>query len=107
MQDETTGIEEETHLPLNYRLFQNYPNPFNPATRISYRIPGETFVELVIYNSLGQVMRTLVSGLQAEGFYNVLWDGRSDEGTAVSSGIYIYSMNAGSFSSTRKMILIK
>ncbi len=108
-----TGIE-----PLNgflaegFQLFQNYPNPFNPETAISYQLPPNgqaaiSHVELAIYNSLGQKVRTLVAASQAPGAYRVTWDGRNDAGTPVASGIYIYRLSAGNVAQARKMLLLR
>jgi hypothetical protein len=92
-----------------YELRQNYPNPFNPVTRIEYSIRAQSQVTLRIYNVAGQLVRTLVNEEQsprAEG-YSVRWSGRNDSGRPVSSGVYFYKLTAGSFTQTRKMVLLK
>jgi len=107
-----TGIPPEPNAPATLQLFQNYPNPFNPETAISYQLsPGGqealSYVELLIYNSLGQKVRTLLQARQPAGRYQVKWDGRDDAGREVGSGIYIYQLKAGQYSISKKMILIR
>ena len=90
-------------------LLPNFPNPFNPETTIVYRLAGNTAqeTELVIYNTIGQEIRTLVHEYQSPGEYVVRWDGMDDLGQKVSSGIYIYHLTSGNFSQTRRMMLLK
>ena len=99
-------VQMET-LPEVYALGFNYPNPFNPETTIKYALPQASDVELVIYNSLGQVVRTLVNERQGVGRYAFTWDATNDRGQAVSSGIYLYRLQAGEFAKVRKMLLLK
>ncbi|MFI5252084.1 MAG: M14 family zinc carboxypeptidase [Bacteroidota bacterium] len=89
-------------LPLEFRLEQNYPNPFNPTTTINYALPNDVFVTLKVYNMLGQEIATLVNGKQDAGYKSVKFDMPT-----ISSGIYIYRLNAGTFSDVKKMIIIK
>ena len=84
-----TGVEAEGELPTDFVLQQNYPNPFNPSTRIDYTVPAESHVTLRIYNSLGQIVKTLVDNQSTPGRYSILWDGTSDSGLEVSPGLYI------------------
>ena len=88
--------------PENFKLNQNYPNPFNPTTTISYDIPKAGIVKLSVYNMLGQKIANLINKQQSAGSYDVQWDA-----TNVSSGLYIYRLEVGSFVSTKKMILVK
>jgi len=88
-------------------LHQYYPNPFNPETRISYDLPQAGEVSLTIYNSLGSVVRQLVTGHQAAGRHSVTWNARDDAGRRVASGIYIYKLQAGKKIVTRKMLLLQ
>jgi len=93
-----------------YALRQNYPNPFNPSTTIRFEIPasaGTSDVELTIYNLMGQKIRTLVSAKMSAGSYTVTWDGRDDRGAKAASGIYFYRLQAGSFTTVRRMVLTK
>lgn len=94
-------------LPKSFSLSQNYPNPFNPSTYISFEIPKETDASITIFNSLGQVVRTIYrQGLPA-GRHEIIWNGRDDDGNVLASGIYFYRLTAGDFSKTRKMVMIK
>lgn len=95
-------IEASVKLPAQFSLDQNYPNPFNPATSISYQLPNDEKVVLKIYNILGSEVTTLVNENQSAGNHKVTFDA-----SGLSSGIYFYSIQAGSFSQTRKMILNK
>ncbi len=94
-------------LPDSYKLSQNYPNPFNPSTEISFSLPVAGQVKLEIYNVLGQRVTTLADGLFEAGEHVVLWDGKDISGSAVSSGIYLYRLQAGEFTETKKMMLLK
>ncbi|MGH1365449.1 MAG: M4 family metallopeptidase [Calditrichia bacterium] len=104
-----TGIEDEisSELPSSFQLHTNFPNPFNPTTSIRYDLPKSSSVSLGIYNSLGQLVRKLVSEEQSAGFKTVRWDGRNEAGQSTSSGIYLYRLEAGDFVQTRKMMLLK
>jgi hypothetical protein len=84
-----------------------YPNPFNPSTTISYDLPSESFVSVVIYDAIGQEVRRLVTEQTAAGRYRVQWDALDTQGRAVGSGVYIAKVEAGSFSSSQKMLLLK
>jgi hypothetical protein len=101
------GIEDLTALPTTFDISQNYPNPFNPTTTISYQVPQSTEVRLVIYNTLGQKVRTLVNSRMEPGYHSVVWDGRSENGRTVASGIYIYRFEASDFTKTLKLMLLK
>jgi hypothetical protein len=101
------GNGENTQHAGSYRLEQNYPNPFNPTTQISYTIPKTNRVDLSIYDLLGRRVRTLVHRVQNSGSYTVEWDGKNDFGTQVASGIYVYSLTAGKFKQSRRMILLR
>lgn len=96
-----------TGRPTSFELYQNHPNPFNPETQIKYDLPVSGFVNLTIYNVLGQKVKTLVDEFQEVGRKSVIWDGRDDGGHQVASGIYFYKIKAENFDKTRKMILIK
>ncbi len=85
----------------------NFPNPFNPETTISYSVKDASAVTLCIYNAKGQLVRTLVNEAKSAGNHSAVWNGLDENGRTVSSGVYYYKMNAGKYSSTRKMILMK
>ena len=93
-------------------LYQNFPNPFNPETWFPYRLAAETPVTFGIYNVQGQLMRELSLGAQAAGNYltreaAAYWDGRDEYGEMVSSGVYFYTLQAGAFQATRRMLIMK
>ena len=92
---------------VTYGLSQNIPNPFNPATLIEYQLAEPGNVHIVIYNLLGQEIRTLVREEMAQGHYSVLWDGTNEMGNQVASGVYMYRMSAGDFTQTQRMMLLK
>jgi hypothetical protein len=99
---EATSIHEETTRPYTYKLYQNYPNPFNPKTFINYELPITNYVELSIYNTLGQRVVTLISERQKPGSHSVEWDA-----SGYASGIYYYMIKAGLFVLMKKMILLR
>jgi hypothetical protein len=101
------GEDEESQNPSTYALGQNYPNPYNPVTQITYQLPQPGVVSLKIYNVQGQLVRTLVNEYKPAGTHSISWNGRSDLGMEVSSGIYLYRIQAGNFTETKRMILIK
>jgi hypothetical protein len=106
--DALTVVSQEHHLlPSSYNLFQNYPNPFNPATMISYSLPRVSHVTLKVYDLLGREVKTLVSAEQNGGLHRVQWNGDNNYGMKVSSGIYLYRIEAGDFMVSKKMILLK
>ena len=94
-------------IPKKYVLEQNIPNPFNPSTSISYHLPEDTYVKIVVYNVLGQEARELFKGDQVSGFHTVVWNGKDNLGRQVASGIYAYRLIAGDFISSRRMTLLK
>lgn len=96
-----------TPVPVTYCLLPNYPNPFNPGTTIRYTLPVAARVELVIYNLMGQKIKTLVSAAQSAGQYEINWDGKNSQNEAVPSGIYWYQIRANAFTFTRKMVLAR
>jgi len=93
--------------PDEYVLCQNYPNPFNPVTEIAFALPVSEYVTFVIYNSLGQTVKTLLSGRMPPGERRITWDGTNSEGLLVGSGVYFYRIRAGGFSAVKKMVLIR
>jgi hypothetical protein len=94
-------------LPTDFKLNQNHPNPFNPETIISYDVPTLTRVKIVVMNILGQVVATLVDEPKSPGRYEIVWRGTDSYGARVSSGIYLTVMQAGNYSGTVKMSLMK
>lgn len=103
----TLAEEEEAATPGSFVLFQSYPNPFNNQTVIKYSLPEPTKVSLVIYNVLGQRVKTLVKETRQSGLFNLTWDGKDEDGVDLSSGIYFYRLQAGEWSLTKRMVLLK
>jgi hypothetical protein len=94
-------------VPLEFMVLQNYPNPFNPETKIRYAIPHAERVEIVIYNVLGQKVKTLVSRQHEAGYYTAIWNSTNDAGQRVASGLYIYRVKAGKHTTVKKMVLLR
>lgn len=88
-------------------LHQNYPNPFNPSTNIQYDLRRSTKITLKIYDNLGREVRTLVDATQPAGVHQIQWDGTSEGGIEVPSGLYLYYLKAGSSIQARKMVLLR
>jgi uncharacterized protein (TIGR02145 family) len=93
--------------PQDYKLFENFPNPFNPTTQISFILPQADFVTLKIYNSTGQLVRTLVNENMNKGYHTLEWNATNDNGITLASGIYLYRLQAGNFIKTNKMMFMK
>jgi photosystem II stability/assembly factor-like uncharacterized protein len=111
MTDYATGIYDHDktiqYSPEQISLYANYPNPFNSSTHIEYYLPQDGVVTIKIFNITGQLLRTLVNESQKSGHYSVTWDGYSDFGMPVSSGIYIYQLRCNGQIKNRKLLLIK
>ena len=88
-------------------MHQNYPNPFNPKTTINYDLPDNAHVSLAIYDLMGNKVITLIDEPKAAGSRSVQWNATNSKGEPVSVGMYIYSIQAGEFRSTKKMVLLK
>jgi photosystem II stability/assembly factor-like uncharacterized protein len=97
-----TTVDDISEVPTGFVLEQNYPNPFNPSTIIEYELPSSSFVNLKVYNSLGEEVATLVNEIKSPGRYKVEFNGKD-----LSSGIYFYLLNTEKFSQSKKMIMIK
>jgi hypothetical protein len=94
--------------PAKFALHQNIPNPFNPTTTIPYDVAaGGAHVSIAVYDAAGRLVRMLVDAQQPAGSHGVVWDGRNDAGTTVSSGVYFYRMRSGTFTESRRMVLLK
>ncbi|MEE9441141.1 MAG: T9SS type A sorting domain-containing protein [candidate division Zixibacteria bacterium] len=107
--DMTTDINNEstTALPGTLYLAQNYPNPFNPTTTFRFGLPQQSKVYLEVFNILGQRIRILHSGIMPAGEQEIVFDGKNDQGHAISSGIYFYRLKADDKTLIRKMLLVK
>jgi flagellar hook assembly protein FlgD len=95
-------------LSFSYQLQQNYPNPFNPSTRIQFSVKEASFVELAVYNLIGQKVTTLVNDFTQPGSYNVSWNGKNSNGIDCPTGVYVYALRSDSGNSlSKKMLLIR
>ena len=99
------NTEEAT--PNLYTLYQNYPNPFNPTTTLKYDLPEDSFVDITVYDMLGKVVNNLVKTNLSSGNKSIKWNATNNQGEPVSAGVYLYSIEAGEFRQTKKMILLK
>jgi len=104
--DDVTGVETPKAPEASY-LAQNYPNPFNPMTKVEFGLVAPGRVSLRIYDAAGRLVRVLAEGGRPAGRYAELWDGCDASGRAVASGVYFYRLDAGAFTQTRKMILLR
>jgi len=101
-------LAESQAIPTTYELSQNFPNPFNPVTTIRFGLPNAERVTLKVYNLLGKEVVTLVNDEKREAGYHIsIWDGRNKHGNLVASGVYAYRIRAGSFSMTKKLVMVK
>jgi len=93
--------------PIKYSLSQNHPNPFNPITSLRYNLPHDGLVNITIYDMMGRIVKTLVNSYQTVGYNSVIWNATNDRNEPVSAGLYLYTIEAGEFRQTKKMILLK
>ncbi|MFH0930743.1 MAG: cohesin domain-containing protein [Candidatus Zixiibacteriota bacterium] len=105
---------ENLNLPQNFNLGQNFPNPFNPTTTIPFKVKSlefgvgrPTHTTLIVYNILGQRIRSLVDENLNSGTYQLIWDAKNDKGEKVPSGVYFYRLTSGDISEVRKMVLLR
>ena len=104
----TTGVGEESRLPQKIQLSQNFPNPFNPTTTITYALPSESFVSLIIYDMLGrEVVRLVDNAKQVAASYEMQWNGKDTRGVQMPSGTYFVRLRTEVFTETRKLLLLK
>ena len=94
-------------VPNDFNVFQNYPNPFNPVTSLSYDLLEDSYVSVTIYDVLGNVIKNLVNANQSSGYKSVQWNATNDRNEPVSAGLYLYTIQAGEFRQTKKMVLLK
>ena len=97
----------ESLVPDVFALHQNYPNPFNPVTKLRYDLPQDSHVKVTVYDMLGNVINNLVNDNHNSGYKSIQWDATNNQGQQVSAGVYLYSIEAGNFRQTKKMILLK
>ncbi|NQT24947.1 choice-of-anchor D domain-containing protein [candidate division KSB1 bacterium] len=105
--DINSTVQATSKIPKEYRLYQPYPNPFNPTITINYEIPKDNHVSIFIYNTLGERVRTLVDGRRKAGSYTDKWDGRNEQGSKVSSGIYMLRLQTDDFHAVEKITLMR
>ena len=96
-----------SHYPVKYELKNCYPNPFNPVTTLRYDLPQDGLVNITIYDMMGRVVKTLVNSSQNAGYKSVQWNATNDRNEPVSAGLYLYTIQAGDFRQTKKMVLLK
>jgi len=106
-ENQELSFSDNINTPEKFKLNQNYPNPFNPITTLKYDLSQDAFVDLTIYDMLGNIVSTLVSKNQNSGSKSVQWDATNDQGDLVSAGVYLYNIQVGNHSQTKKMILLK
>ena len=105
-------ISIDKTLPMKYNLYQNYPNPFNPETWIPFQLHQPADVSVTIYDAVGTMVREISVGFRSAGSYQsigraVYWDGRTDYGEMVASGVYFYTLQAGDFTANRRLVILK
>src|SRR5690606_38748107 len=105
--DRTAVGVEDAALPEAFALEGNYPNPFNPSTQVRFAVPEAAHVRIEVFNVLGQRVQVLVDQVVEPGHHTVTWDARGSMGEVVPSGVYLYRMEAGGFTETRRMVLLK
>ena len=101
------AIDESGLTPFEFALHQNYPNPFNPETNIQFDVAENSDVNVSIFNIMGQKVATLVNGNMDAGIYHIKWNGLSDKGIALPSGMYFYKMKSLEYQSVKKLVLVK
>ena len=99
--------DNDVQSPSSFKLYSNYPNPFNPVTTLRYDLPEDGLVNITIYNMLGNVVNNLINKNQNSGSKSVQWDATNNQGEQVPSGVYLYKIQAGDLSQTKKMVLLK
>ena len=99
------SVKKNQHV--RFKLLQNYPNPFNPTTTIHYNLYENTLVNIVIYDLNGNKVKNLVSDYQNVGQKVIQWDAKNDQNHLVAAGVYFYNFQAGGYSQTKKMLLLK
>ncbi len=102
----TVSVYEEI-FPMEFKLYPSHPNPFNPYTHIRFSLQTDSYVSITIYNLMGRQIRSLVNQQISAGYHTALWNSINNLGSPVSAGVYIYSIQAGQFVQTRKIVLLK
>ena len=105
--EENLDLSDIKNIPNHYALHNAYPNPFNPLTTINYDLPKDSFVRIGIYDLMGRQIKTLVNENMMAGYRSINWNATNNLSQPVSAGLYIYTIQAGEFMKTKKMVLIK
>ena len=105
--EENLDLSDIKNIPNHYALHDAYPNPFNPLTTINYDLPKDSFVRICIYDLMGRQIKTLVNENMMAGYRSINWNATNNLSQPVSAGLYIYTIQAGEFMKTKKMVLIK
>ena len=100
------GIKKITSVT-SFQILPNYPNPFNPVTTLHYDLPKDGLVNITIYDMMGRIVNNLVSNQQRAGYKSIQWNATNEQGHPVSAGLYLYTIEAGEFRQTKKMVLLK
>jgi len=103
--EQVSIIDEK--LPITYNLYNAYPNPFNPVTTLHYDLPENGLVNITIYDMMGRVVSNLISSQQRAGYKSIQWNATNSAGQPISAGLYLYTIQAGEFRQTKKMVLLK
>ena len=98
---------EINQLPIAFNLYNNFPNPFNPITTLRYDLQEDVLVNVTIYDMMGRIVKNLVNGQQTAGYKTIQWNATNNIGQQVSAGLYLYTIQAGKFRQTKKMVLLK
>ena len=101
------SVNDPFLIPINFKISQNYPNPFNPSTSMNFDLPKDGLVNITIYDMMGSIVKTLVNSSQTAGFKSVQWNATNNRNESVSAGLYLYTIQAGKFRQTKKMVLLK
>jgi predicted outer membrane repeat protein len=104
---ESLDLDEDSAMHLDYKIHQNYPNPFNPVTTLHYDLPEDALVNITIYDVMGRIVNNLVSSQQNAGYKSIQWNADNNAGQPISAGLYLYTIQAGEFRQTKKMVLLK
>ena len=110
-EQDTTNCEQVSVInetfPITYNLYNAYPNPFNPITTLRYDLPEDALVNIAIYDMMGRIVKTMVNTQQNAGYKSIQWNATNNLGQPVSAGLYLYTIQAGKFRQTKKMVLLK
>ena len=102
------GVDNRSEtFPQGFTLEQNFPNPFNPVTLLRYNLPEDGLVNITIYDMMGRIVKTILNSSQSAGQKSIIWDATNDRNEPVSAGLYLYTIQAGEFRKTKKMVLLK